>query len=100
MYLQRHNQYFRLPLRLGIVLIIALGTVGCSASRHEQLAGLGFSIPYLEGYDDGCHSKVTEARTHHEGFRQDPERMIKEPRYASGWRDGFEQCFAANQDFY
>lgn len=84
------------------VLFIAaiIGLFGCSTSRHEQLSELGFSTPYLEGYDDGCHSKVSAAKTHQEGYRQDPERMFTEPRYANGWKDGFEQCLAANKDFY
>lgn len=86
------------PLCLILLSISVLA--GCSTSRHEQLSALGFSTPYLEGYDDGCHSKVTNAQTIHDGFRQDPERMFKDARYANGWSDGFEQCTAANKQFY
>lgn len=88
---------------LGSLLLLAITLIsltGCTASRHERLADLGFSTPYLEGYYDGCHSKVTAAKTVKEGFKQDPERMFKEPRYANGWRDGYEQCFVTNKDFY
>ncbi|PKF49483.1 hypothetical protein [Enterovibrio nigricans] len=83
-----------------LCLFTASILVGCSASRHDNLADLGFATPYLEGYDDGCHSKVTAAQTHTEGFRQDPERMYKSDRYASGWNDGFEQCFVASKHFH
>lgn len=82
---------------LGMVLITQ---VSCTTSRHERLAELGFTTSYLEGYNDGCHSKVTAAKTMKEGFKQDPERMFKEPRYAHGWHDGYEQCFVANKTFY
>ncbi|WP_198158332.1 hypothetical protein [Enterovibrio coralii] len=84
-----------------LCLLLCLGFIsGCSQTRHDSLSDLGFATPYLEGYDDGCHSKVTSAKTHIDGFRQDPERMFKEPRYANGWNDGFEQCFVANKEFY
>ncbi|WP_407333516.1 hypothetical protein [Enterovibrio sp. 27052020O] len=72
----------------------------CSSTRHDKLADLGFATPYLEGYDDGCHSKVTAAKTIKDGFRKDPERMFKEDRYAEGWNDGYEQCYVANKSFY
>ncbi|WP_035025066.1 hypothetical protein [Enterovibrio calviensis] len=72
----------------------------CTSTRHDQLADLGFATPYLEGYDDGCHSKVTAAKTIGEGFRQDPERMFKEARYANGWNDGYEQCYVSKKSFY
>ncbi|WP_325894827.1 hypothetical protein [Grimontia sp. NTOU-MAR1] len=87
-------------LRFILLFITLTSLVGCTASRHDQLADLGFSTPYMEGYDDGCHSKVTAAQTYNDGYRQDPERMFKEPRYANGWKDGYEQCFVANKEFY
>ncbi|MDD1780062.1 hypothetical protein LRP49_02515 [Enterovibrio sp. ZSDZ35] len=83
-----------------LFLLSVVVLVGCSQTRHDALADLGFATPYLEGYDDGCHSKVTSAQTHRDGFRQDRERMFKDIRYANGWADGFEQCYAANKRFY
>ena len=82
------------------LITIAFALSACSSTRHDQLADLGFATPYLEGYDDGCHSKVTAAKTIKDGFRKDPERMFKEDRYAEGWNDGYEQCYVANKSFY
>ncbi|PSW21043.1 hypothetical protein C9I98_03565 [Photobacterium sanctipauli] len=81
--------------------IVAVTTiVGCAESRHEKLAELGFTRNYLDGYQDGCSSRKLAARTHQEGFRRDPERMETDNRYANGWSDGFEQCFASNQEYH
>ncbi len=85
---------------MGTLLMLFITFTGCSASRNERLVDLGFSTPYLEGYDDGCHSKVTNAKTTLEGFKKDPERMMRQARYADGWNDGYEQCFIANKTFY
>ncbi|CZF82746.1 hypothetical protein GCE9029_03411 [Grimontia celer] len=97
--MQTHKEIIT-ALKATLLIVAATSLVGCSTSRHDQLADLGFSTPYMEGYDDGCHSKVTAAQTNRDGYRQDPERMFKEPRYANGWNDGYEQCFVANKEFY
>ncbi|MGF1683365.1 hypothetical protein [Photobacterium minamisatsumaniensis] len=81
-------------------IVVGSAIVGCADSRHEKLAELGFTRNYLDGYQDGCSSRKQEARTHQEGFRRDPERIEIDVRYANGWSDGFEQCFANNQDYY
>jgi len=80
----------------GIVVLI----VSCADTRHERLADLGFTRNYLDGYQDGCSSRKEEAQTYHDGFRRDPERMEVDNKYANGWTDGFEQCYADNSDFY
>lgn len=72
----------------------------CSQTRHNQLAELGFARNYLDGYQDGCDSRKIQATTFINGFRQDPERMKKENKYANGWNDGYEQCYASNQDYH
>ncbi|WP_120511369.1 hypothetical protein [Photobacterium salinisoli] len=72
----------------------------CGQTRHSQLAELGFTRNYLEGYQDGCDSRKVQATTFYDGFRQDPERMKKENKYANGWNDGYEQCYASNVDYH
>ncbi|WP_415860038.1 hypothetical protein [Photobacterium jeanii] len=83
-----------------IVLLTTTALSGCGSSRHQQLSELGFTRPYLDGYQDGCHSRKEQAVTYLDGFRQDPERMLVEPKYANGWQDGYEQCYANNLDYY
>lgn len=73
--------------------------LGCAETRHETLSGLGFTRPYLDGYQDGCFSRKNEPATHLEGFRQDPERMEADNKYAYGWNDGYDQCYADNKDY-
>lgn len=82
-----------------IASIVAVGLTGCADSRHQTLKDLGFVRPYLEGYQDGCSSREQQADTYHDGFRQDPERMYSDGKYANGWQDGYEHCYAANQDY-
>lgn len=74
--------------------------VGCSSSRHQQLSELGFTRPYLEGYQDGCHSRMSTPMTFLTGFRRDPERMAKQGKYANGWQDGFEHCYGDERAAY
>lgn len=74
--------------------------VSCADTRHERLVDLGFTRNYLDGYQDGCSSQKEEGQTYHDGFRQDPERMLADKKYANGWNDGFEQCYADNAEFY
>ncbi|MDO6707095.1 hypothetical protein Q4579_12775 [Photobacterium sp. 1_MG-2023] len=86
---------------IGFVWCVAVGLLsGCSGTRHEQLAELGFARNYLDGYQDGCDSRKEQATTFYNGFRQDPERMQKESKYANGWNDGYEQCYASNQTYH
>ena len=80
----------------GIVILVA----SCADSRHERLVELGFTRNYLDGYQDGCSSRKEEAQTYHDGFRRDPERLLTDEKYANGWNDGFEQCYADNSKFY
>ncbi|PSU31128.1 MULTISPECIES: hypothetical protein [Photobacterium] len=84
-----------------IVTIVSLILLsGCSSSRHQQLAELGFERAYLDGYQDGCYSRSIAATTHQEGFRRDPERSITVTKYRRGWQDGFEHCYADDRDQY
>lgn len=84
-----------LALMVGAVLVI-----GCADTRHERLLELGFTRDYLDGYQDGCSSRTTEAKTRLDGFLQDAERMKREPKYANGWNDGYDQCYADNRDYF
>ncbi|WP_299013589.1 hypothetical protein [uncultured Photobacterium sp.] len=81
---------------VGIALLLA----SCADTRHEQLVDLGFTRNYLDGYQDGCSSRKEEALTFQDGFRRDPERVVTDRKYANGWNDGYEQCYADNTDFY
>ncbi|MCM0147490.1 hypothetical protein KCN56_02755 [Photobacterium galatheae] len=81
-------------------LLMPIFLSACSQTRHNQLAELGFARNYLDGYQDGCDSRKIQATTFINGFRQDPERMKKENKYANGWNDGYEQCYASNQDYH
>ena len=84
-----------------IVTIVSLILLsGCSSSRHQQLAELGFERAYLDGYQDGCYSRSIAATTYQEGFRRDPERSITVTKYRRGWQDGFEPCYAEDRDQY
>ena len=84
-----------------IVTIVSLILLsGCSSSRHQQLAELGFERAYLDGYQDGCYSRSIAATTHQEGFRRDPERSITVTKYRRGWQDGFEHCYADDREQY
>ncbi|MEJ2763248.1 hypothetical protein VV869_04625 [Photobacterium sp. MCCC 1A19761] len=82
----------------GLLLVILL--VGCAETRHERLVELGFTRNYLDGYQDGCSSRKLAAKTYLDGFRQDPERLAADPKYAHGWQDGFEQCYADNTSYF
>ncbi|MGF1691865.1 hypothetical protein [Photobacterium kagoshimensis] len=85
----------------GAMIAAALLLVsGCESARHEQLVDLGFTRPYLDGYQDGCHSRKEQAITHLDGFRQDPERMLGDRKYANGWQDGYDQCYASNSNYH
>ncbi|WP_052260602.1 hypothetical protein [Photobacterium gaetbulicola] len=86
------------PTLMGLPLALLL-LAGCADSRHDTLAELGFTRPYLDGYQDGCFSRKNEPATHLNGFRQDPERMEADHKYAYGWQDGYEQCYADNTDY-
>ncbi|PSW12869.1 hypothetical protein C9J01_13175 [Photobacterium rosenbergii] len=81
---------------LSLFCIILLG---CAETRHETLSDLGFTRPYLDGYQDGCFSRKNEPSTHLDGFRQDPERMEADNKYAYGWHDGYDQCYADNKEY-
>ncbi|WP_305416535.1 hypothetical protein [Photobacterium leiognathi] len=74
--------------------------LGCTTSRHEQLSELGFTRHYLDGYQDGCHSRTLDKMTYAKGFRRDPERMAMKGKYANGWNDGFEHCYNDDRDDY
>ncbi|MGF1757410.1 hypothetical protein L4D76_05525 [Photobacterium sagamiensis] len=80
-------------------LLLLTGVAGCT-TRHDQLSELGFTRNYLDGYQDGCSSRKEQTTTYIDGFRRDPERMMADMKYASGWTDGFEQCYANNTDYY
>ncbi|MCW8328334.1 hypothetical protein MD588_05880 [Photobacterium sp. SDRW27] len=86
--------------REGWIVGLAVLLVSCADTRHERLVDLGFTRNYLDGYQDGCSSRKEEAQTHLDGFRRDPERMVVDKKYANGWTDGFEQCYADNSEFY
>ena len=86
-------------LRMLGLWFVATIVLGCAETRHETLSELGFTRPYLDGYQDGCFSRKNEPSTHLEGFRQDPERMEADNKYAYGWQDGYEQCYADNKDY-
>ncbi|MGF1737603.1 hypothetical protein [Photobacterium satsumensis] len=83
---------------VGVAFTVTI-LAGCADTRHETLSELGFTRPYLDGYQDGCYSRTNEPATHLDGFRQDPERMEAENKYAYGWLDGYEQCYADNKDY-
>ncbi len=84
---------------LGIVIMGLL--TGCASNtRFETLQTLGFEREYLDGYQDGCHSRTEGGTTHLSDYRQDFERMLKDIRYNNGWNDGFRQCMASNQRLY
>lgn len=84
-----------------LMSIISLSLLnGCSSSRHQQLAQLGFSRAYLDGYQDGCYSRSVAGKTYLDGFRRDPERVVAVKKYRHGWQDGFEQCYADDRDTY
>ncbi|WP_438269840.1 hypothetical protein [Photobacterium sanguinicancri] len=85
-------------LKISGMIAALLLLSGCESARHDQLIELGFTRPYLDGYQDGCHSRKEQAVTHHDGFRQDPERMYDDQKYANGWQDGYEQCYASNTE--
>ncbi|MGR5154227.1 hypothetical protein [Photobacterium swingsii] len=87
-------------LKRGVLLVLFILLGGCESARHDQLADLGFTRPYLDGYQDGCHSRKEQAVTYHDGFRQDPERMLGDRKYANGWQDGYEQCYANHRDYH
>ncbi|MGF1723395.1 hypothetical protein [Photobacterium nomapromontoriensis] len=91
-------------MRLSLYLLGIIGSIslllGCAETRHDRLAELGFTRHYLDGYQDGCSSRKQEASTYLDGFRRDPERVVSNSRYASGWQDGYEQCYADNQQYY
>ncbi|KJG38993.1 lipoprotein [Photobacterium angustum] len=74
--------------------------MGCTTSRHQQLSELGFTRPYLDGYQDGCHSRKLDEMRYKKGFRRDPERMAKQGKYSHGWQDGFEHCYHDARDDY
>lgn len=80
----------------GLVVLM----LGCADTRHERLLELGFTRNYLDGYQDGCSSRKEAGLTYHDGFRRDPERMEADKKYANGWNDGYEQCYADNTDYY
>ncbi|CAG20967.1 hypothetical protein PBPRA2588 [Photobacterium profundum SS9] len=86
----------RISIAAGMLIILS----GCSATRHVQLSNLGFTRHYLDGYQDGCNSRKEDLNTYLEGFRRDPERMKVEDKYASGWNDGYEQCYADNAEYH
>lgn len=90
----------RLSLHVSGVVVVTLLLLGCAETRHNRLAELGFTRHYLDGYQDGCSSRKQTARTHLDGFRRDPERIESNNRYASGWQDGYEQCYADNQQYH
>ena len=84
-----------------LISIISLSVLnGCSNSRHQQLAELGFERAYLDGYQDGCYSRSVAGNTYLDGFRRDPERMASVLKYRNGWQDGFEHCYAEHQEDY
>lgn len=89
-----------LIMRGSWVACIVILVASCADSRHERLVELGFTRNYLDGYQDGCSSRKEEAQTYLDGFRRDPERLLTDEKYANGWNDGFEQCYADNSKFY
>ncbi len=42
-------------------LLLLTGVAGCT-TRHDQLAELGFTRNYLDGYQDGCSSRKEECQ--------------------------------------
>nr|WP_086938180.1 hypothetical protein [Thaumasiovibrio occultus] len=84
-----------------MALTLTFMLAGCADnSRYAALKELGFERDYLDGYQDGCHSRVRQGKVHGEDFRQDAERMYHDPRYGNGWNDGYRQCRVSDNNHY
>ena len=69
--------------------VIALS--GC-ATQGETMKSQGYSAPYSEGFEDGCHSGKKAGGSYFDQFKKDVSRFNSDSNYAQGWSDAFRQC--------
>jgi len=71
-----------------LCVALACLSAGCSTQAPPAKINLnGFPPAFRDGYADGCHSAKPLALK-----RRDESRFLKDPQYASGWRDGYDIC--------
>jgi hypothetical protein len=75
-----------------VLLIAGLGISGEGLSQKDPLLNLGITLPYADGFDDGCYSGKKAGGSLFGQFHKDRGRFVRDTLYSQGWSDGFRQC--------
>ena len=74
-----------------MLLVCALGFLGACQSQNEELLGLGYPEPYVDGHGDGCQSGRSVAGQYMP-YEKNEKRYDTQPQYQKGWDDGYNKC--------
>jgi hypothetical protein len=78
-------------LLVATVSFALIAISGCTSQR-ENMIKQGYPLPYVDGFDDGCHSGKKAGGNMFDQFKKDVGRFQNDSQYAQGWSDAFRQC--------